>query len=99
MTTEPMTTDSPENSAEVGTDVQRLVRRFDPFYRCDQGCKMTADMEEDTDGDWVAYDDVWQPMHSARYILEDADPEKLADACGLPLGVIVAALENILQND
>ena len=26
MTTEPMTTDSPENSAEVGIDVQRLVR-------------------------------------------------------------------------
>jgi hypothetical protein len=27
MTTEPMTTDSPENSAEVGIDVQRLVRQ------------------------------------------------------------------------
>jgi hypothetical protein len=26
MTTKPMTTDSPENSAEVGIDVQRLVR-------------------------------------------------------------------------
>lgn len=35
---------------------------------------------------------------SARYILEDANPEKLAEACGLPLGVIVAALENILPN-
>jgi len=27
MTTEPMTPDSPENSAEVGIDVQRLVMR------------------------------------------------------------------------
>jgi hypothetical protein len=27
MTTEPMTPDSPENSAEVGIDVQRLVRQ------------------------------------------------------------------------
>jgi len=43
MTTEPTTTDSPENSAEVGIDVQRLVRRlmdtvgttdmeYPPFY-------------------------------------------------------------------
>lgn len=42
-TTEPMTTDSPENSTEVGIDVQRLVRRlrdtvgttdmeYPPFY-------------------------------------------------------------------
>lgn len=29
MTTEPMTPDSPENSAEVGIDVQRLVRLGD----------------------------------------------------------------------
>jgi len=28
MTTEPTTTDSPENSAEVGIDVQRLVRQL-----------------------------------------------------------------------
>lgn len=41
----------------------------------------------------------WELEHSARYILEDANPEKLAEACGLPLGVIVAALENILPND
>ena len=40
----------------------------------------------------------WQCMGSARYILEDANPEKLAEACGLPLGVITAALKNILLN-
>jgi hypothetical protein len=37
-------------------------------------------------------------MGSARYILEDANPENLAEACGLPLGVITAALKNILLN-
>jgi hypothetical protein len=38
--------------------------------------------------------------HSAFYILEDADPEKLAEVCGLPYGVITAALKNIIpQND
>ena len=41
----------------------------------------------------------WKLEHSAHFILEDANPEKLAEACGLPLGVIVAALENILPND
>ncbi len=37
--------------------------------------------------------------HSALYILEDADPEKLADVCGLPYGVITAALRNILPQN
>ncbi len=36
-------------------------------------------------------------VYSAKYILEDVNPEKLAEACGLPMGVIVAALENILK--
>ena len=40
----------------------------------------------------------WELQHSARYILEDANPEKLAEACGLPLGVIIAALKNILPH-
>jgi hypothetical protein len=40
MTTEPMTTDSPENSAEVGIDVQRLVVPRSPvcgwqWVKCD----------------------------------------------------------------
>lgn len=43
----------------------------------------------------IAAENDWKLKHSARYILEDANPEKLADACGLPLGVIVSALENI----
>lgn len=34
-------------------------------------------------------------IHSARYILEDVNMEKLADVTGLPLGVIVSAFENI----
>lgn len=46
------------------------------------------------------WDQAWQIRHSARYILEDANPEKLAEACGLPLGVITAALQTILpQHD
>lgn len=36
-------------------------------------------------------------VYSAQYILEDANPEKLENATGLPMGVIVAALENILK--
>jgi hypothetical protein len=37
MTTEPVTTDSSENSAEVGIDVQRLVRLFSDFEDANQG--------------------------------------------------------------
>lgn len=33
---------------------------------------------------------------SAFYILQDADPEKLAGVCGLPVEVITNALRNIL---
>jgi hypothetical protein len=44
------------------------------------------------------WEQAWQIRHSARYILEDANPEKLAEACGLPLGVITAALKTILPN-
>jgi acetoin utilization deacetylase AcuC-like enzyme len=42
------------------------------------------------------WDKAQRCCHSTHYILEDANPEKLAKACGLPIGVIVAALENIL---
>ena len=44
------------------------------------------------------WDQAWQIRHSARYILEDANPEKLAEACGLPLGVITVVLKTILPN-
>lgn len=37
-------------------------------------------------------------IHSARYILEDTSMEKLAEISGLPMGVIVAAYENIFKN-
>ncbi len=36
-------------------------------------------------------------VYSAQYILEDSNPEKLEESTGLPMGVIVAALENILK--
>ncbi len=38
-----------------------------------------------------------EAVYSAQYILEDANLEKLENATGLPMGVIVAALENILK--
>ena len=40
----------------------------------------------------------WQresAIHSARYILEDVNMEKLAEITGLPTGVIAAAFNNI----
>ena len=40
----------------------------------------------------------WQresAIHSARYILEDVNTEKLAEITGLPMGVITAAFANI----
>ena len=46
----------------------------------------------------AGWDQAWQIRHSVRYILEDANPEKLAEACGLPLGVITAALKIIFPN-
>jgi hypothetical protein len=54
-----------------------------------------VELIRDAVGGW---DQAWQIRHSARYILEDANPEKLAESCGLPLGVITAALKNILPN-
>jgi hypothetical protein len=45
MTTEPMTSDSTENSAEVGIDVQRLVLHSGNYYeKCDH-----PDHADDTD--------------------------------------------------
>jgi regulator of replication initiation timing len=37
-------------------------------------------------------------LHSARYMLEETTPEKMAEITGLPLGVTVSALANILSN-
>jgi hypothetical protein len=54
-----------------------------------------VELIRDAVGGW---DQAWQIRHSARYILEDANPEKLAEACGLQLGVITAALKTILPN-
>jgi len=54
-----------------------------------------VELVRDAVGGW---EQAWQIRHSARYILEDANPEKLAEACGLPLGVITAALKTILPN-
>ena len=36
-------------------------------------------------------------IYSARYILEDANLEKLEHATGLPMGVIVEAMKNIFK--
>jgi hypothetical protein len=49
---------------------------------------------------YKSFDDMteWEKesvIHSARYILEDVNMEKLADISGLPMGVIVTAFENI----
>ena len=61
-------------------------------------CSYTYAEEKDALAAWNRRELSWELEHSARYILEDANPEKLAEACGLPMGVIVAALENILPN-
>jgi len=52
-----------------------------------------VELIRDAVGGW---DQAWQIRHSARYILADANPEKLAEACGLPIEVITAALRIIL---
>ena len=66
-------------------------------YRCsDKNCHTTHASEEAARKAWNRREVSWEAQYSARYILEDANPEKLADACGLPMGVITAALRNIL---
>ena len=66
-------------------------------YKCsDRRCKTTHTNEEAARKAWNRREVSWEAQYSARYILEDANPEKLADACGLPMGVITAALRNIL---
>jgi hypothetical protein len=37
-------------------------------------------------------------LHSARYILEECGAGQLSQISGLPEGVVVSALENILSN-
>jgi hypothetical protein len=39
-----------------------------------------------------------EQLHSARYILQEISRETLAIESGLPMGVIVSAMENILAN-
>jgi ssDNA-binding Zn-finger/Zn-ribbon topoisomerase 1 len=69
------------------------------YYGCSiPRCSYTYAADADALAAWNRRDLSWELEHSARYILEDANPEKLAEACGLPMGVIVAALENILPN-
>jgi ssDNA-binding Zn-finger/Zn-ribbon topoisomerase 1 len=69
------------------------------YYGCSMPrCSYTYAAEADALAAWNRRELSWELQHSARYILEDANPERLAEACGLPLGVIVAALENILPN-
>ncbi len=66
------------------------------YYGCSNPeCSATYENKEEAVDAWNRRQLSWEAMHSARYILEDADPEKLADVCGLPLGVIIAALKNI----
>lgn len=59
----------------------------------------TKEVSDDTETPSTKDSPAWQICHSARFILEDANPEKLAEACGLPLGVIVAAFEIILPKE
>lgn len=61
-------------------------------------CSYTYAAETDAMSAWNRRELSWELEYSAGYILEDANPEKLAEACGLPLGVITAALEIILPN-
>ena len=65
---------------------------------CPCGLEDSSLTEDEIKKAWNRRSLSWELEHSARYILEDANPEKLAEACGLPMGVIVAALENILPN-
>lgn len=78
------------------------MKRYDNRTPNSNGGGWTWDnsgITECEDGELVLFEDVWQTVHSARFILSDADPEKLADACGLPLGVITAALRNIVVTE
>ena len=69
------------------------------YYGCStRRCHYTYESQDAALKAWNRRELSWQLEHSARYILEDANPEKLAEACGLPLGVIVEALKNILPN-
>lgn len=45
-----MTTDSPETTAEVGVDVQRLVRHVDAFRRTAAEQRQTARMQQERYG-------------------------------------------------
>ena len=85
-----------------GADAELKRYQYDTsrvYYGCSMpSCSYTYADEADALAAWNLRELSWDLEHSARYILEDANPEKLADACGLPLGVITAALENILPN-
>jgi hypothetical protein len=38
-------------------------------------------------------------LHSARYLLDECGAGQLSQISGLPEGVVVSALENVLSND
>jgi hypothetical protein len=85
-----------------GADAELNCQHHDSgrvYYGCStRRCHYTYESEDVALKAWNRRELSWELEHSARYILEDANPEKLADACGLPLGVIVEALKNILPN-
>lgn len=62
--------------------------------------KMSTDTNETIYERAKAYEDMDDDdrafaIHSARYILEDVNMERMAEISGLPLGVITAAFDNI----
>lgn len=73
---------TPPSSKTPRTDAAILAGTLESVCR---------ELELETDSNWMA-------QHSAQYILEDVNPEKLADVTGLPMGVITAALRNILKD-
>ena len=88
----PFVENCPHCGAEPVLVVTSVLR-----YKCsDKNCQTTHASEEAARKAWNRREVSWETQYSARYILEDANPEKLADACGLPMGVITAALRNIL---
>ncbi len=88
-----------ENCPHCGAEPVLVVTSLPAIlrYKCsDKNCHATHTTEEAARKAWNRREVSWEAQYSARYILEDANPEKLADACGLPMGVITAALRNIL---
>lgn len=77
-------------------DIEKLERRKEKGGKYD-GQLMSWDVQkiqvvENGDDENI---DLRCKLYSARYILEEITPENLQKKSGLPMGVIVAALENI----